>query len=161
MAFAQELAGTRGEAIQVMLVRAEAEPQHLYLHLLGVGLLLLFLLLELVEVVAELADLHHRRHRLGRHLDEVESLLLREGNGFGDGHHLGRAVIGHQHHLGNADLVVDAGATFLLGGFVSVTLTQKREGGRTIAMYEKCAPGVKNPRSFPISGPADACAQRG
>jgi hypothetical protein len=82
----EELAGTCEQAIQIMPISPEAEPQHLDLRLLRVHALFAFFLPQLIEVLSKVPNFHDGWLRLGRNLNDIQFLLtcllerLRQGN---------------------------------------------------------------------------------
>ena len=109
IALVEEAPGLLGLHRDVVLVGFGLEA-----NLLGFGLLLVLarLALLLALLVAEFAVVHqaaNRRHRGGRHLNQVEAPLLGELHSVADGDDadLGSLIV-DQAHLACADAVVDA-----------------------------------------------------
>lgn len=138
VALGKEFLGAIAQTIEIVPVRAKPEPEHLHLHVLAVALLFLFFLLELIEVVTDLADLHHRRNGFGRDLDQIELGLPRPLERFGRRENLGRAVIRDEHHLRSHDLGIDTGFSFVFSWRLkTVSLAQTGVGERLDPLYGK------------------------
>lgn len=113
VAVAEKLFRTIDEAIEIVLFRAVAEAQHLDFRLLAVRFLFLLFLLHLVQKMADIADLHHRRLGLRRNLDEIQFQRFGAGDRIGNGEGLRGSVVVDEENRRADDLFIGTRPLFM------------------------------------------------